>query len=77
MSAEEVEKMRQEQIRRLSHEVKKEQEEKREEDISRFDTSRIDISGIVGFSNELDSQFEMIDNLDVPSDNGNSAGGDA
>ena len=77
MTAEDVERLRQEQIRRLSHEVTVEKEAAREEDISRFDTTKIDISGIVGFTNELDSQFEMIDNLDVPSDSDNNSGGDA
>ena len=77
LTAEDVERLRQEQIRRLSREVNAEQEAAREEDISRFDTSKIDISGIVGFTNELDSQFEMIDNLDVPSDSDNTSGGDA
>ena len=77
LTAEDVERLRQEQIRKLSREVTAEQEAAREEDISRFDTTKIDISGIVGFTNELDSQFEMIDNLDVPSDSDSTSGGDA
>ena len=45
-----------------------------EEETTEYDTSKLDISGIVGFANELDQQFEMIDQLDVPSDNTSSGG---
>ena len=68
MSKEEVEALRQQNLNRL----KKDKEDLentrntviRNEDDEEFDTSMINISKIVGFENELDEQFDIIEQLD-------------
>ena len=76
MTAEEVEREREENRKKMSQEPEPQPAEETppaEEDISKFDTSKLDISGIVGFTNELDRQFEMIDGMDSdPSSGGNA-----
>lgn len=59
-----------------SYKVHKEQKETpilNEED-KKFDTSKLDISQIVGFNDELDKQFKMVEKLDHTSSDSNKGG---
>ena len=69
MTPEEVEAAREANKKRLSH-VDSEDEKK-------FDTSMLDISKVVGFDNELDEQFEMVENLGEDKDTSKKGGEDA
>ena len=66
MTAEDVKAAREAQLKKLSHQSE-------EQNTEMYDTTKLDISGIVGFKDELDDQFEMIEKMgesDASSENG-------
>lgn len=68
MSREEVEALRQENLNKLKSKNEKEDTDRHvvitNEEDKEFDTSMINISKIVGYEDELDEQFEIIEQLD-------------
>ena len=80
MSPEEVKAARDASVKKLSHTEEPEPiidlEKLSHEDEEIYDTSKLDISKIVGFTNELDKQFEMIDALKDEKSSAKKKGGD-
>ncbi|MCR5795877.1 MAG: hypothetical protein K6G61_11095, partial [Solobacterium sp.] len=80
MTPDEVRAAREASVKKLSHTEEPEPiidlEKLSHEDEEIYDTSKLDISKIVGFTNELDKQFEMIDALKDEKSSGRKKGGD-
>ena len=63
MTSEQVQAARQATAASLAHEVKETPKVVMKEEHEQFDTTKLDISKIVGFNDELDRQFRMVDDL--------------
>ena len=63
MTSEQVQAARQATASSLAHEVKETPKVVMKEEHEQFDTTKLDISKIVGFNDELDRQFRMVDDL--------------
>ena len=64
MTSQQVEQARQATAAALSHQPKEEVPKVvMKEEHEQFDTTKLDISKIVGFNDELDRQFKMVDDL--------------
>lgn len=63
MTSEQVQAARQATAASFAHEVKETPKVVMKEEHEQFDTTKLDISKIVGFNDELDRQFRMVDDL--------------
>lgn len=73
MTPDQVEAARKEALAKMRHDQPEKDDRNAEK---RFDTSKLDISKIVGFSNELDNEFRMVDGKDSETSEKEKKGGD-